>query len=81
MNLAEKTTSILVRSRKCPSLLTGALCLLPTIGYGHEGASVPHSHPHGIETAVVSVFGVLALLLVRYLNRKHSGGQATKDEQ
>ncbi len=81
MNLAGKTTNILICSRKCTSLLAGALCLLPTMVYGHEGASVPHSHPHGIETVAVSVFGVIALLAIGYLNRNHSGRNASKDDR
>lgn len=81
MNLAERTTNILICSRKFTSLIAGALCLVPTMVYGHEGASVPHSHPHGIEAVVVSAFGVIALLLAGYLNRKHSGRKATKDVQ
>ena len=81
MNLAEKTTNILICSRKLTSVLTAVLCLLPTMGYGHEGTSIPHSHPHGIETVAVSVFGMIALLVIGFLNRKHSGRNASKDNR
>ncbi len=81
MNLPEKSAGILIRFRKCTSMLAGALCLIPAMAYGHEGTSVPHSHPHGIETVAISVFGVIALLVIGFLNRKHSGRQASKDDR
>ena len=81
MNLAETTTNTLICSKKFTSVVAAALCLLPTMVYGHEGTLVPHSHPHGIETVAIPLFGVIALLAIGFLNRKHSGRKSSKDDR
>jgi hypothetical protein len=81
LNSNENAPLIRASRGKYKSLPAAALCLLPSAVFGHQGASVPHLHPHGVEAGVTALGGVAALLVAGVVILIKSGNKSSGSDR